>query len=180
MQHRAAAPFFLKRSKDEMSGVGYTSTKETIHGLVRLDGDQVTVQWRLARHTERMGALTMDSDDELEAVREVALPLAGIAGAVVRRSRWWPLSAPVLVVRAADLAAFEEVAGAGGLRLGHPAELVLRLRRRDVLVAEELAAELELALAERALAGAAESPASLSEGAKQPQVRDAGPGADEE
>jgi len=159
-----------------MSGAGYTSTKEIIHGLVRLDGDHVTVQWRLARRTERVGALSMDSDEELEAVREVVLPLAGIAGAVVRRSRWWPLSAPVLVVRAADLTAFEGVTGAEGMRLDHPAELVVRLRRRDVLAAEELAAELELALAERALPGAAENPA-LSPGAEEARAphRDARP-----
>jgi hypothetical protein len=43
------------------------------------------------------------------------------------------------------------VAGEGGLRLKHPAELVLRVRRSDRLLAEEFAAELTLAVAEQAL-----------------------------
>lgn len=182
MPHRAAAPFFLKRSKDEMSGVGYTSTKETIHGLVRLEGDSVTIQWRLARHTERVGALSMDSDDELEAVREVVLPLSAIAGAVVRRSGWWPWASPVLVVRAADLTAFEEVTGSEGMKLDHPAELVLRLRRRDVLTAEELSAEIALALAERALPEGVETRAPLppAPGADRVSGPDAGSEAERE
>jgi hypothetical protein len=74
-----------------------------------------------------------------------------VAGATVRR-RWWLPRNPQFVLRAADLRAFEEVAGEGGLRLDHPAELVLGLRRSDLLVAEEFAAELTLAVAERALA----------------------------
>ena len=86
----------------------------------------------------------------LEAVRQVVIPLEAVAGAGVRR-RWWRLwSGPRLVLRAADLQAFEAVTGEGGLRLAHPAELVLRLRRSDRLVAEEFSAELALAVAELA------------------------------
>ena len=55
------------------------------------------------------------------------------------------------MLRASDLRAFEEVAGEGGLRLDHPAELLLDLRRADLLPAEEFAAEVALAVAERAL-----------------------------
>jgi len=83
-------------------------------------------------------------------VRELVVPLVGVAGAAVRR-RWWLPRNPQLVLRAADLRAFEEVAGEGGLKLDHPAELILGLRRSDLLVAEEFAAELTLAVAERAL-----------------------------
>jgi hypothetical protein len=63
------------------------------------------------------------------------------------RRRWW--DGDRLVLTAADLRAFEVVSGEAGLRLGHPAELVVKLRRRDRLAAEEFAAELALALAER-------------------------------
>jgi hypothetical protein len=106
------------------------------------------IQWRLARRTDRVG-VEIRTDEELEAVRQVIVPLAGLAGATVRR-RWW--RGHRLVLTAADLRAFEAVAGEAGLRLRHPAELVVDLRRGDRLAAEEFAAELALALAERSLA----------------------------
>jgi hypothetical protein len=56
------------------------------------------------------------------------------------------------VLTAADLRAFEEVAGAAGLSLDHPADLQLRLRRSDRALGVEFAGELELAIAERELA----------------------------
>ncbi len=150
MPHTAAVPFHLKRSSDVFGAASYTSTTETIHGLVRLDGDRLIFQWRLARKTDHYGT-EMRSDQEYEAVREVEIPLEAVAGASVRR-RWWEvLAGPKLVLTAADLRAFEEVAGEGGLRLKHPAELVVRLHRSDRMLAVEFAAELALAVAERAL-----------------------------
>ena len=56
-----------------------------------------------------------------------------------------------LVLRAADLRAFERLAGAARLPLTHPAELVLDLRHRDRAVAREFALDLSLALAEEAV-----------------------------
>jgi hypothetical protein len=159
MTRQAAVPFHLSRSQDQFAGGTVTSTKEVIHGLLRLEGDRVVVQWRLARRTEHMGAMAVRSDEELESVRELVVPLAGIAAAAVRR-RWWLPKNPVLVLRAADLRAFEEVAGEGGLKLDHHAELILGLRRSDLLVAEEFAAEVALAVAERGL-GAGEGMPSL-------------------
>jgi hypothetical protein len=38
MRHVAALPFFLKRSEDIIAAGRITSTAETIHGLLRLDG----------------------------------------------------------------------------------------------------------------------------------------------
>ena len=158
MLHQAAVPFQLRRSQDAFSGGSVTSTTEVVHGLLRLDGDRVVVQWRLARQTEHVGAMLVRTDEELEAVRGIEIPLSGVAGAMVRRRWWAPWGAPTLVLRAADLRAFEEVAGEGGLKLGHPAELVLGLRRTDLLVAEEFSAELALAVAERALAADEDAP----------------------
>ncbi|HSW28501.1 MAG TPA: hypothetical protein VLH75_03310 [Longimicrobiales bacterium] len=151
MTRQASVPFHLRRGQDEFRGGSVTSTTEVVHGLLRLDGDRLVVQWRLARRTEHMGAMDVRSDEELEAVRELVVPLAGVAGAAVRRRRWAPWKGPSLVLRAADLRAFEEVAGEGGLKLDHPAELLLGLRRADVLLAEEFAAEVVLAVAERAV-----------------------------
>ncbi len=126
-----------------------TTTTETVHGLLHLDGERLTIQWRLGRKTQHLGA-EIRTDEEFEAVRQVVIPLEAVVGAGVRR-RWWQLlSGPRLVLRAADLQAFEEVTGEGGLRLAHPAELVLRLRRSDRLAAEEFSAELALAVAELA------------------------------
>lgn len=127
-----------------------TQTTETIHGLLRLDGERLLIQWRTSRETNRVGA-EIRSDHELEPVREIELPLSALASAKVRWSwRAWP-PGPILVLTAADLRAFEHVAGISGLKLDHPAELVLRLRRDDRVAAHDFAGELEMALADRAL-----------------------------
>jgi hypothetical protein len=146
-----AVPFHLSRSDDVISGMGVTTTTEVIHGLLRLDAGRLVIQWRLSRSTEHVGSMSAHVDRELEAVQEVTLPLSAVAGAVVRRPRWAFWAGPTLVLRAADLRAFEEVTGEAGLKLAHPAEIVLRLRRADLLAGEEFSAELALALAERAL-----------------------------
>ena len=127
-----------------------TTTTETVHGLLRVAEDHLWVQWRLARKTDHIGS-EIRSEEEVEAVREVKIPLDGIAGAVVRHRWWqWPLGLR-LELTASDLGAFEEVAGQAGLRMAHPAQLVLKLKRRDRLAAEEFSAELALAVAERSL-----------------------------
>lgn len=149
MARSAALPFTLRRSHDVIGTSEITSTKETVYGLLRLDGSRLFIQWRTARKTERIGG-EIRSDEELEEVREVSISLEGVAGASVRQRWWeWP-SPPRLVLTAADLRAFEAVTSEGGMTLQHPAELVLRLRRRDRLAAEEFSAELSLAVAELA------------------------------
>ncbi len=159
MLHTAALPFTLKRSKDEFAAASFTSTTETVHGLLRLDGDRLFIQWRLARHTEHIGA-EFRTDEELEAVREVVIPMEVVAKAFVRH-RWWEWwRGPQLVLTAADLQAFDEVVGEEGLRLSHPAEMVVGLRWADRMLAEEFTAELTLAVAELALERY-EGPASL-------------------
>jgi hypothetical protein len=150
MPRAFAVPFHLKRSNDVFGASSYTSTTETIHGLVCLDGDRLVLQWRVARKTDHYGS-EIRSDQELERVREVAVPLSAVAGASVRRRWWEALRPPKLVLTAADLRAFEEVAGEGGLKLRHPAELVVHLHRSDRMLAEEFSAELALAVAELAL-----------------------------
>jgi hypothetical protein len=110
-----------------------------------LDGDRVIVQWRASRSTDRFGAVTR-TDREVDGVREVTIPLAALAGAQVRR-RWWGRTECHLL--AADLAAFDAVAGAHGLALDHPAEFVVNVRPPDRILAEEFSAEIALAIAER-------------------------------
>jgi len=157
MTRSIALPFVLRRSEDTVGLTEITSTTETVHGLVRLEADQLRIQWRLGRSTERVG-WQIRTDRELEPVREVLLPLTALAGARVRWSwRRWPPGRR-LVLTAADLQAFEQVAGPDGLLLDHPAELELRVPRPNLAEAREFAADLELALSELALR-AAEGPA---------------------
>lgn len=143
----SAVPFTLKRSSDLWDAKGYTATTETAHGLVRLEADRLVFQWRLAVRTESMTGASWSSKDEIAPVRHIEVPIEKVAGATVPRSRWGALRGPRLVIAAADLVAFDEIAGEQGLRLKHPAQLVLRIRRTDRLVAEEFAAEVTLAVA---------------------------------
>ena len=146
-RRQAALPFRLKRKQEVLGSSSITSTKEVVHGLLRLDGNELTIQWRLTRKTEHVGK-EIRTDEEFGDVYHVTLPLQSIASAAVGQ-RWWEFGlGPRLVLTAADLKAFEEVAGGEGLRLSHPAELVFRLRRRDRLAGEEFAAEMALALVE--------------------------------
>ena len=155
MPHSAALPFSLRR-KHEVVGVReYTSTTETVHGLLRLDGERLVIQWRLTRATDRVG-FEIRTDREVEPVRETVVPLSSLAGAAVRRQWWRRLLGPQLVLTAADLRAFAGVADDAVLRLEHPARLVLNLRRADETAAAEFAAEVELAIAEQALSAAEE------------------------
>ena len=148
MPSLAVVPFMLKRSTDLYTSEGdYESTTETAHGLVRLEADRLVMQWRVAVRTEAMGGSKYETREEIEPVKEVVIPLASVAGAVVPRRRWWQLTGPRLVLTATDLVAFEEIAGQQGLRLKHPAKLVLRIKRADRLIAEEFAAEVALTLA---------------------------------
>lgn len=149
MDRTATLPFTLRRSRDVYTASEYTSTTETIHGLLHLEGGYLTIQWRLARKVDRMGMASVRTDEEVESVREVVIPLAGIAGAAVPEGWLARLRSPRMVLTASNLAAFEPFTGPEGLRLDHPARLILPLRRRDRLASMEFVAELELALAER-------------------------------
>lgn len=150
----AALPFTIRRGTDVVGMTEITSTHETVHGLLRFSGDALVLQWRTQRSTDRVGIQKISTDREIEPVREVEVPLAAVASARVRWLwRRWPPGYH-LVVTGADLRAFEEAAGATGLQLDHPAELVLRIARGQRLSAREFAGEVELAVAERALRAA--------------------------
>lgn len=154
----SAVPFTLKRSSDlYTSGGGYESTTETAHGLVRLEADRLVIQWRVAVVTESMEGSGYETREEIEPVKEIVIPLAKVAGAFVLERRWWRLLGPRLVITAADLLAFEKIAGQQGLKLKHPAKLVLRVKRPDRLIAEEFSADLALALARLPAADGAEA-----------------------
>lgn len=149
----SAVPFLLRRQNEVFSLMEMTTTKETFHGVLRIEEDTLVVQWSTARETQKVG-FVMKTDRALDPVREVRIPLAGLAGADIGwQWRQWP-PGPALVLRAADLRAFEGLAGGAGLVLEHPAELTLGIRRRDRALAREFAAELEMHLADQALRAA--------------------------
>lgn len=150
MPRHAVLPFTLRRTREVLSAGSYTATTETVHGILRLEGGTLTVQWRLARRTDTYGS-EIRSDEELEAVRQVELPITAVGNAVVRHSWWNPFTGHRLVLTGSDLRAFDALTGSEGLQSSHPAEIRLRIRRGDRLAAEEFAAELALARAERAL-----------------------------
>jgi len=146
--HIAALPFTFTRSTDAYSVKEYTSTTETAHGLLRIEGDRLVVQWRVSRTTDRMG-MGYESKEELEPVKETSVPLNELAAARIRRS--WSLlgkGTPHLVLTATDLRTFEAVAGPTGLALAHPSQLEFTLAKRDGEAGEEFASELELAISE--------------------------------
>lgn len=148
--HTFALPFVLKRSNDVITGSRITSTTEHIHGLLRIDAAELIVQWRVTRATDYVGA-EIRTEQEYEPVREVAIPLNSVAGAAVRHRAWaWFTLKPQIVLTASDLRAFEEITGAAGLKLDHPATLTLLVPRQSRLAAIEFAAELNLILAEGA------------------------------
>jgi hypothetical protein len=150
-----------------------TSTKEKVHGVLRLEADALVVQWSTARETQRVG-WSITTERALDPVREVRIPLAGLAGAAMRwQWRRWP-PGPALLLRAADLRAFEDLRGDPALMLEHPAELSLAIRRRDRSLAHEFAAELEMQLADRALRVAEEpepAPVGAGRDARRPPAR---------
>jgi hypothetical protein len=154
MPQSVALPFTIRRSDDIIDRGRITQTTETVHGLLHLAGETLTIEWRLYRETGHVGS-EIRTDREVDAVRTVAVPIRRVGGAHVQRGGWpWPFK-PRLVLTAADLQAFEAIAGVEGLRLEHPAELVLTLRRSDHLLAEEFAAELALAIAQAGVAAEA-------------------------
>lgn len=150
----AALPFVLHREHGVISGGEVTSTRDWLHGLLYLKGDQLVIQWRTSREISRVGR-EIRTDRQLTTVREVALPLSALAGASVRRVRnRWRFDES-LVLTAADLRAFDALAGEGdlpGLVLEHPAEIVLQVRRTDQELAREFVSALRLAISEYQLA----------------------------
>lgn len=146
MPNVTALPFTLERERVVFGAREYVTTTETVHGLLRLEGAWLAIQWRAHRTVERYGR-EMRVDDEVDAVREIVLPLADLAAATLRRrGRWW-FSSYELELTAANLRAFEEIAGAAGLKLDHPAQLRLGIASRDRVAAAEFAADVALARA---------------------------------
>lgn len=147
MTHIPALAFTVKYGTDVMEGTSVTSTVERVHGLLRIDGRRLVVQWRIRTTTDIMGS-RITSEEKVDDVREVEVPLSALASAAVRHP--WPrwMRRPWLEITAADLRAFEALVGAGGIGRIHPAQLRLTLERADRWAAEEFVGDLLIAMAE--------------------------------
>lgn len=64
MLHTAALPFVLRRKHDVVSGREITSTQDQLHGLLFLDGERLTTQWRTSREISHVGS-EIRTDHEL-------------------------------------------------------------------------------------------------------------------
>ncbi len=144
---RAALPFVLTRT-EQVFGAEYRVIEETLQGLLVLQGEQLTVQWRREQQTNRYGE-EIRSDRAIDAVRTTAVPLTALTSARLDE-RWWRRQSS-LVITASDLAAFDGVAGADGLQLDHPGELRVPVARAAREQARSFVNELEYALAEVAM-----------------------------
>lgn len=150
----AALPFTIRRSSDVIGPGSIRTTTEIVQGLLRLGPEALTVQWRRERRVDLIGR-EIRTDSAFEEVREVRVPIDAIVGAhaAPRGMLWW--RRVVVTVLAADLRAFESLAGGEGFHLEHPAQLRLVVRPADRLIAEEFCADLALALAEHGRGGRA-------------------------
>ncbi len=141
-------PFTAKQRSSTHTVVGYTATAETTHGMLRIDGDRLVIEWKVRRSTTRAGA-TYETREETDPVAEAAIPISRLASAMIQRGRWWLGGArPRLVLAANDLRAFESVTATGALSLKHPSRLEFTLARRDLDAAIDFAGELELAISD--------------------------------
>ena len=151
MPQTSALPFVITRAREQASGPEVIAIREELHGLLRIEGTHLVVQWRLARERTRVGREGAGQREQ-EPVREVAIPLAALANARVQRSgRWWSKKQTSLVLTASDLRAFAPLAGIGGPTPEHPGELVVPIRPEDEGAVSAFTTELEMALAEQTL-----------------------------
>jgi hypothetical protein len=149
----ATLPFQLSTGHQVIAGGTVTNTEERRNGVLRLEGYTMVVQWRVEREVQQIGA-EIRTDTERAGMREVPVPVRLLGDARLRtRGRWWWRSWE-LVLTARDLIAFDRLASDDGFEFEHPAELVLPVRDRDVELARDFASEVELAIAEEALAAA--------------------------
>ena len=149
----ATLPFELATEEQVIGNGSVTTTQHRRHGVLRLEGDALVVQWRVDRVTHRVGP-EIRTDAASDGLREVTVPVRLLGGARVRARRRLFRQRHDLLLVARDLTAWVGLAGQDGFVFDHPAELVLPVRAADREVAEEFASELALAIADRQLADA--------------------------
>ena len=150
MLHVPALPFTLRRSNGVISGKEITSTVETIHGLLRVDGDSLVLQWRVQRQTDRVGS----RDPQRSRARSRARGHDPHRLRVRRRRPLAPVAFRPRPLSGPDRGRSSRLRGIDRPRrprVAHPAQLVLDVRKQDNDAARELATQVELAIGDHAL-----------------------------
>ncbi len=120
------------------------SVSMRLHGVLRLAGDKLVLEWSGTRHLSEAGRGSARSVTEPVPVSRVVLPVASL-GRIALRQRWWR---PRIELVSNDLAAVAGVPSARGGRIE------LAIARSDRHSAADLISRIELAAADHALAAA--------------------------
>lgn len=152
-----ALPFVQQRLHQDYSGPDYTTTSETVHGIIRLDGDVLRLQWRISREINKFNKYGAghSSDSQQEAIREIEIPLEKLSGARIKRIWYRVPPKEVLLITTSDLQTFSKFTiedKVPGLASDHPAELVLEIRRSDRKRWHVFCSALRFAISEQMLA----------------------------
>lgn len=126
------------------SGVA-RSVSLILHGVLRLEADQVILEWSGMRRVAEAGLGVARSVAEPVPVSRAVLPVASLGRVALRRHWWWRWR---LVLGSADLAALQSVPTA------QSGQIVLEVARADRHTAADLVSRIELAAADHALAAA--------------------------
>jgi hypothetical protein len=101
-------PFKLKvPGKDEFQGADITSVSYRFHGLLRLDGTDLHIEWAGTAHVDEVGTLNVRSETLPLPSETLDLPVSRLATVEVRGG-WLR---PRLEITATDLAALAVVPG---------------------------------------------------------------------
>lgn len=84
-------PFKLKvPGKDQFTGFNAVSTSFRFHGLLRLEGDELTIEWGGEAQVQEVGALTV-RDDHLPLPQEqIVVPVSRLFKATLAGGWWRP------------------------------------------------------------------------------------------
>lgn len=128
-------PFTLKAAgESEMTAARYAWDDYRFHGVARIEGGELVLEWGGEVERGDMGMLSVSTTIDPVPTREVRIPAARL-GAAALRGGWWR---PRLEVTIADLDALAALPGSWRGRA------VLRLTRRDLPVARAFVTELAL------------------------------------
>ncbi|MBX2821597.1 MAG: hypothetical protein KTR29_18005 [Rhodothermaceae bacterium] len=159
MHSTRSLPFVISKLTSDLSrltsnpGQSVVYTRDSIQGLLRLESNQLFIQWRFTRKIEHYG-IEVRTDSEEYPMREHVIPISKLSEVRVRRRRFMIPPRRTLVLVSSDLQVFDPLTGDGevpGLALQHPAELVIQVRRADHQLLEEFASQLRMAISEQVL-----------------------------
>jgi hypothetical protein len=139
---------------DKFSGFSAVSTSFRVHGLLRLEGEQLVIQWGGTVQVQEVGLLSLQDESEVLPIEQVVVPVSDLYRATLAGG-WWR---PRLKLEARELAALGAV----------PSEQYGRVEfwyaRHDRMVAVEMADAINEAIA--MVSGHAIAPPSRSIGSE--------------